>query len=71
MSTSSSITFLFGLVIVIGACAVAFMLWLVSSLIADIYDHITGHWKRIENARIDANYAQGQFSVGRDVKDCK
>lgn len=61
-------TYLLGVVIVIGSLALAFMLYLLCALIVDIYDHVTGHYKRIENARIDANYAQGQFSVGRDCK---
>jgi len=69
MTDRAASVFLLGLVIVIGMCAAVFIVWLLSSLVGDICDHVTGQWRRIENARIDANYAQGQFSVGRDVKD--
>jgi hypothetical protein len=71
MTDRAASVFLLGLVILIGASALAFIVWLLSSLVGEIYDHVTGQWRRIENAHIDANYAQGQFSVGRDVKDCK
>lgn len=71
MNDRAASVFLFGLVIVIGMCAAAFIVWLLSSLVGDICDHFTGHWKRISNARIDANYRKGQFYVPPSMRDFK
>lgn len=38
-----------------------FVLWGLWHACWAIYDHCSGHWKRIKNRRIDAAHTTGQF----------
>lgn len=71
MSPHATLVFAIGLASMCALCALCFVVWLLWSLFWDVYDHVTGHWKRIENTRIDSNYARGQFHVPPTMRDFK
>lgn len=71
MSTRDMLLFAVGLAGLCAICALCFVVWLLWSLFWDVYDHLTGRWKRIESTRIDSNYNRGQFSVPDSQRDFK
>ncbi len=71
MSTHDRLVFAIALTSLCALGGFAFVIWLFWNLFWEIYDHVTGGWKRIESSRIDASHITHQFQVPRSMCDYK